>query len=56
MFVEERMYTLHPGKAPEYLKLYTEVPGGFGPESGLPVWFSEGIAVLSSGYVPMYMA
>ena len=24
MFVEERMYTLHPGKAPEYLKLYAE--------------------------------
>jgi L-rhamnose mutarotase len=24
MFVEERMYTLHPGKLPEYLKLYTE--------------------------------
>lgn len=24
MFVEERMYTLHPGKVPEYLKLYQE--------------------------------
>ena len=24
MFVEERMYTLHPGKIPEYLKLYQE--------------------------------
>ena len=24
MFVEERMYTLHPGKVPEYLKLYVE--------------------------------
>ena len=24
MFVEERIYTLHPGKLPEYLKLYTE--------------------------------
>ncbi len=24
MFVEERIYTLHPGKVPEYLKLYQE--------------------------------
>ena len=24
MFVEERMYTLHPGKVPEYMKLYQE--------------------------------
>lgn len=24
MFVEERMYTLHPGKIPDYLKLYQE--------------------------------
>ena len=24
MFVEERIYTFHPGKLPEYLKLYTE--------------------------------
>jgi hypothetical protein len=24
MFVEERIYTLHPGKIPEYLKLYQE--------------------------------
>jgi len=24
MFVEERMYTLHPGKLAEYLKLYQE--------------------------------
>jgi hypothetical protein len=24
MFVEERIYTLYPGKLPEYLKLYTE--------------------------------
>jgi len=24
MFVEERMYTLHPGKVPDYLKLYQE--------------------------------
>ena len=24
MLVEERIYTLHPGKIPEYLKLYTE--------------------------------
>src|SRR5215510_1375766 len=24
MFVEERMYTLHPGKMPEYLRLYQE--------------------------------
>jgi hypothetical protein len=24
MFVEERMYTLHPGKVPEYLQLYQE--------------------------------
>ena len=24
MFVEERIYTFHPGKLPEYLRLYTE--------------------------------
>ena len=24
MIVEERMYTMHPGKVPEYLKLYKE--------------------------------
>lgn len=24
MIVEERIYTLHPGKAPEYLRLYEE--------------------------------
>lgn len=24
MYVEERIYTLYPGKLPEYLKLYTE--------------------------------
>ena len=24
MFVEERMYTLHPGKVPDYMKLYQE--------------------------------
>ena len=29
MFVEERIYTLHPGKVPEYLKLYQE--------EGLPI-------------------
>ncbi|MDH3321184.1 MAG: NIPSNAP family protein, partial [Betaproteobacteria bacterium] len=25
MYVEERMYLLHPGKAPEYFKHYEEV-------------------------------
>ena len=24
MLVEKRTYTLHPGKAPEYLRIYTE--------------------------------
>ena len=24
MIVEERIYTLHPGKVPEYMKLYEE--------------------------------
>jgi NIPSNAP protein len=24
MFVEERIYTFHPGKLPEFMKLYTE--------------------------------
>ena len=32
MFVEERMYTLHPGKVPEFLKLYQE--------EGLPIQMS----------------
>ena len=49
MYVEERIYTLHPGKLPAFLKLYEEK--GFGPQReilGPPVgWYVAEIGELN---------
>ena len=49
MYVEERIYTLHPGKLPAFLKIYEEK--GFGPQRdilGPPVgWYTADIGELN---------
>ena len=49
MYVEERIYTLHPGKLPAFLKIYEEK--GYGPQRdilGPPVgWYTADIGELN---------
>ena len=49
MYVEERIYTLHPGKLPAFLKIYEEK--GFAPQRdilGPPVgWYTADIGELN---------
>lgn len=49
MYVEERIYTLHPGKLPAFLKIYEEK--GYGPQReilGPPVgWYTAEIGELN---------
>ncbi len=49
MYVEERIYTLHPGKLPAFLKIYEET--GFAPQRdilGSPMgWYTTDIGELN---------